>query len=162
MLVIKNILKFLPARLNTAILGRSSRYWPLYAVWTQRNHPGDSWPALNSPSLFAKECMMQRGSGIKIQHHLYTESFPIHCAIQLCNTVSTFIQEYLVFTIYRYLWKVNIYWLQNCFCLIHYEGQNYCKSTQIETAFRHGSHVWSKSIKNLIYSIQVSFNRRNP
>lgn len=24
---------------------------------------------------------------------------------------------------------------QNCFCLVHYEGQNYCKSTQIETVF---------------------------
>lgn len=41
-LVIKNILMFLPALLNTTVLGRRSRYWPLYAAWAWRNHPGDS------------------------------------------------------------------------------------------------------------------------
>lgn len=32
-LVIKNILTFLLALLNTTILGRSNRYWPLYPAW---------------------------------------------------------------------------------------------------------------------------------
>ena len=40
--VIKNIFTFLPTLLNTTILGRRSRYWPLYAAWAQRNHPGDA------------------------------------------------------------------------------------------------------------------------
>lgn len=41
-LVIKNILTFLPLLLNTTILGRKSRHWPLCVAWAWRNHPGDS------------------------------------------------------------------------------------------------------------------------
>lgn len=45
LLVIKNTLMFLSILLNTVILRRRNRHWPLYVAWAQSNLPGDTAPS---------------------------------------------------------------------------------------------------------------------